>query len=83
MASSTSQSQFELGTWGQQTQIPVTSDRCQTTRNPSSEADDIVIQQLKPADGGLDAWRLLIAGFVFEALLWGKHEPQPVFLNLY
>lgn len=26
---------------------------------------------LPAADGGLAAWRLLIAAFVFEALLWG------------
>jgi len=27
---------------------------------------------LPAADGGLAAWRLLIAAFVFEALLWGQ-----------
>lgn len=35
------------------------------------EGRDIVIQQLKPVDGGPDAWKVLIAAFVFEALLWG------------
>lgn len=30
-----------------------------------------VYQQLLPADGGPAAWRLLIAAFVFEAILWG------------
>lgn len=30
-----------------------------------------VYQQLKPVDGGPAAWRLLIAAFVFEAILWG------------
>lgn len=35
------------------------------------EGRDVVIQQLLPADGGAAAWRLLIAAFVFEALLWG------------
>jgi hypothetical protein len=33
----------------------------------------IVVQQLKPADGGPAAWKLLIAAFVFEALLWGMN----------
>lgn len=33
--------------------------------------ENVVIQQLSPADGGPAAWRLLIAAFVFEALLWG------------
>lgn len=38
-----------------------------------SEGDTIVrAQQLEPADRGLAAWRLLIAAFVFEALLWGQ-----------
>lgn len=31
-----------------------------------------VVQQLKPADGGLEAWKVLTAAFLFEALLWGK-----------
>ena len=29
-------------------------------------------QQLKPVDGGKDAWIVLIAGIVFEAFFWGK-----------
>lgn len=28
-------------------------------------------QELAPTDGGLAAWRLLCAAFMFEALLWG------------
>jgi hypothetical protein len=28
-------------------------------------------QELVPIDGGLAAWRLLAAAFVFETLLWG------------
>lgn len=28
-------------------------------------------QELKPTDKGRDAWTVLIAGFVFEALFWG------------
>lgn len=31
-------------------------------------------QHLRPTDGGVAAWRLLLAAFVFEALLWGKHR---------
>jgi hypothetical protein len=27
--------------------------------------------QLKPVDGGRAAWTVLVAGFIFEALLWG------------
>lgn len=29
-------------------------------------------QVLKPVDRGRDAWTVLIAGFVFEAIFWGK-----------
>lgn len=35
---------------------------------------------LPAADGGLAAWRLLIAAFVFEALLWGQ-LPTPTQLS--
>lgn len=31
-------------------------------------------QQLEQADGGVVAWRNLIAAFMFEALLWGKYR---------
>jgi hypothetical protein len=33
----------------------------------------IVLQQLQPADRGSAAWKLLIAAFIFEALLWGEN----------
>lgn len=39
------------------------------------QRNEIIIQQLKPADGGKAAWSVLIAAFVFEALLWGKNLP--------
>lgn len=32
-----------------------------------------VDQQLERADGGVAAWTILCAAFVFEALLWGEH----------
>lgn len=31
-------------------------------------------QFLAPCDGGYLAWRLVVAAFVFEALLWGGSE---------
>lgn len=31
--------------------------------------------QLEQADGGVVAWRNLIAAFMFEALLWGRSSP--------
>lgn len=30
-------------------------------------------QELAPVDGGTAAWRLLLAAFMFEALLWGGY----------
>jgi hypothetical protein len=36
------------------------------------ESENIAYQHLKPADGGRDAWQVLTAAFLFEALLWGK-----------
>lgn len=35
------------------------------------EAAHSAAQSLSPCDGGIAAWRLLIAAFIFEALLWG------------
>ncbi|KAK5174559.1 uncharacterized protein LTR77_001640 [Saxophila tyrrhenica] len=40
-------------------------------------------QALPPADGGKAAWRLLVAAFVFEALLWGFPLSFGVFQNYY
>ncbi|KAI4274557.1 MAG: hypothetical protein LQ337_003854 [Flavoplaca oasis] len=31
-----------------------------------------VAQQLKPADGGIAAWKVLFAAFMFEAMMWGE-----------
>lgn len=38
----------------------------------SSAEESATTVSLPAADGGLPAWRLLIAAFVFEALLWGQ-----------
>lgn len=37
----------------------------------STTEESTTATSLPAADGGLAAWRLLIAAFVFEALLWG------------
>ncbi|KAH7416878.1 major facilitator superfamily domain-containing protein [Cadophora sp. MPI-SDFR-AT-0126] len=47
------------------------------------EGENVVIQQLLPADGGPAAWRLLVAAFVFEALLWGFPISFGVFQDFY
>jgi hypothetical protein len=33
---------------------------------------DMTDNQLKPVDGGLAAWRVLLAAFMCEAILWGE-----------
>ncbi|KAI0897092.1 MFS general substrate transporter [Annulohypoxylon nitens] len=40
-------------------------------------------QELKPVDGGRDAWTVLIAGLVFEAFFWGYPVCFGVFQNYY
>ncbi|KAJ8098320.1 MFS general substrate transporter [Lipomyces tetrasporus] len=40
-------------------------------------------QELKPVDQGRDAWVVLIAGFVFEAVFWGFPMCFGVFQNYY
>ncbi len=39
------------------------------------DAGDRVEQHLPPVDGGIAAWRLLWAAFMFEACLWGMQLP--------
>ncbi|KAF7946370.1 hypothetical protein EAE96_009368 [Botrytis aclada] len=48
-----------------------------------AEDPERVYQQLKPVDGGSAAWRLLIAAFVFEAILWGFPISFGVFQDYY
>jgi MFS family permease len=55
------------------TSKPATATREGIESGPSIEEGEITIQQLKPADRGPDAWKLLITAFVFEALLWGMY----------
>ena len=38
----------------------------------NNENGSRIEQQLKPADGGLAAWMVLLSAFMFEALLWGE-----------
>jgi hypothetical protein len=43
-----------------------------STNHVSTTEQATTATSLPAADGGLAAWRLLIAAFVFEALLWGQ-----------
>lgn len=73
MDSSTSQRHIELEHWTR-TNLEETNNITSSSTHggfEDVEGRDIVVQQLKPVDGGPDAWKVLIAAFVFEALLWG------------
>lgn len=52
---------------------PVVLDTLELESRPHSRQDlqPNNYQQLKPADGGIAAWKVLFAAFMFEALLWG------------
>ncbi|KAF8861309.1 MFS general substrate transporter [Acephala macrosclerotiorum] len=85
MATST-QSNVELNYWtrtnlNERNNSDSVSDQYRGVRDV--EGRDIVIQQLKPVDGGPDAWKVLIAAFVFEALLWGFPISFGVFQDYY
>ncbi|THX77251.1 major facilitator superfamily transporter [Aureobasidium pullulans] len=57
-----------------------------SARQAEEEVLDIntsVEQSLAPVDGGLAAWRLLFAAFVFETLLWGFPLSFGVFQDYY
>ncbi|KAH8892807.1 MFS general substrate transporter [Thozetella sp. PMI_491] len=49
----------------------------------SNDAAEAIQQQLAPTDGGIAAWRLLCAAFVFEAFLWGFPLSFGVFQSYY
>lgn len=40
--------------------------------NNDTREQDVTDNRLKPVDGGLAAWRVLLAAFMFEAILWGN-----------
>ena len=45
-------------------------------------SDNVLVQELRPVDGGLAAWSVLATAFVFEAILWGSCAPIPRFRRL-
>jgi hypothetical protein len=49
-----------------------TAQRQEPPDNNIHENEQNAVQSLKPVDGGITAWRVLIAAFIFEALLWGE-----------
>lgn len=80
MTTETSVEQFELSSY--------TPSRSQTQTTDGSgghdgvPGEDVLIQELKPVDGGVAAWTVLITAFVFEAVLWGRYKaPTPTRLK--
>ena len=59
---------------------PIPSSPAQDTEQPITNT---VEQHLAPTDGGIAAWRLLMAAFVFETLLWGFPLSFGVFQDHY
>lgn len=70
MATTTNEVELENFAPTQELSHPEVPDVVEIRREGSSEADG---QTLEPIDGGWAAWRLLLAAFVFEALLWGRN----------
>lgn len=53
-----------------------------SNQEPNESAEPVSPwQELRPVDGGRDAWVVLIAGFVFEALFWGKQHYNLLYHN--
>ncbi|OZJ02031.1 hypothetical protein BZG36_04945 [Bifiguratus adelaidae] len=90
MSTTDDETTFELevqdgssSTLGPSTPARTVSELLPDEMNTSLEGAGGVSQQLKPADGGPAAWRLVWATFVFEALLWGFTLSYGVFQNYY
>jgi hypothetical protein len=76
MAITVTRTSFELQNWSEvgSGTLPATSAPIEQyiQTHSTSESDHYVTQQLDATDRGFPAWRVLIGGFVFEALLWGN-----------
>ena len=48
--------------------------RAPTVEGAYEQIEGTPSQELKPADRGRDAWTILIAGVIFEALFWGVFD---------
>lgn len=80
----TTRTSFELQAWseaGGSTSPTSTPREGNTIENWEQETH--LPQQLDAVDGGLPAWKVLIGGFVFEALLWGFPISFGVFQDYY
>ena len=78
MATSTTQTsleQFQLSSWTPSgpSRSPTQTSEIAVLSTNNFASDETVIQELKPVDGGVAAWTVLITAFVFEAILWGTH----------
>jgi hypothetical protein len=81
MATSTIQTSvehFKLSNWASSSPSRSQTETSEAPAIPSSNItlDETVIQELKPVDGGVAAWTVLVTAFVFEAVLWGIPLPS-------
>ncbi|CZT08033.1 hypothetical protein WAI453_002306 [Rhynchosporium graminicola] len=85
----TSEISVELNRWSQHLPIGGSINRQQMKVTPRRSGkildpeENFMIQELLPVDGGAAAWKVLIAAFVFEALLWGFPISFGVFQDFY
>jgi hypothetical protein len=62
----------ELHAWpASSSRVTISEHAIQTPETGIPTENEQEISQLAPVDGGIAAWRLLGAAFVFETLLWG------------
>lgn len=72
MASTNVEGTHELGEFTRQAAEVSAEDRQSDTIEDSADGETRVSHSLPLVDGGRVAWRILLAMFVFEALLWGR-----------
>lgn len=71
MATTTTRTSIELQNWSDVgASLQASPQPLESREDSDNEAENY--QQLDAIDGGFPAWRVLIGGFVFEAILWGK-----------
>ncbi|MCJ1441733.1 MAG: hypothetical protein MMC23_002225 [Stictis urceolatum] len=74
---------FDLSEKNIQTPSHSSWDQSSGEQDASDEESASTTRHLKPADGGVAAWSFLIAGMVFEGLIWGLPLAFGVFQNFY
>ncbi|PMD58381.1 MFS general substrate transporter [Hyaloscypha bicolor E] len=85
LTAQTSLEQFQLSTLtpSSPSRSPTQTSEIAVLSTNNIASGETVIQELKPVDGGVAAWTVLITAFVFEAVLWGFPISFGVFEEYY